>query len=97
MKKFFIVVLVFLLFILITIVVIRTYSSYYDTKLEKTVLKTHIKEVRKSWGNPDYEFLCKDCSGNYVLKYKKDIVNWNTYIFQFDSKDSLLVKKGIDD
>lgn len=77
--------------------VIRINNSLYHKRFLNIDLGTKITFVKKMWGNPSYEFVCKNCDNNIVLKYKKDITGWNTYIYVFDKKDSLLIKKTIDD
>ena len=72
-------------------------NKHYKEKYEKTKIKVHLKEVVRNWGKQDREFIYEDLNNSIVYKYKKDLINWDTYIFIFNPKDSLLVSNNIDD
>ena len=97
MKKIRILFSVTLLILFGFILIIRINNSYYSKKFENILAKSKINDVKKEWGIPDEEYICKDCDNNIVLKYRKDITGWNTYVFVFDKTNNLLVKKTIDD
>jgi hypothetical protein len=101
MRKLIYIVIKVLSFLLIGIILClflyRLTSYHYQDKFRNVKISTHIQTLKKDWGKPDYEGVCVNCSGDILLKYKKDPIGWDAYIFLFNPKDSLLVSKNIDD
>ena len=97
MKKLIKILGVFFVIMILLIVYDFFNSKHYKEKFEKTEINTHLKDVKENWGNPDREFIYKEQNNNIIYKYKKDLIDWDTYIFTFNPKDSLLINKNIDD
>ena len=73
-------------------------NNYYNKRKFKNVKsKTHLKTIELNWGKPKVSFIHSNLDTTIVYKYKKDFLSWETYIFFFDTKDSLLKRKVIDD
>ena len=87
----------FLVGLIICLFIYRLKSYYFINKFKNVKVNTHIKTLKKDWGQPDYEVICVNCSGKILLKYTKDPIGWDDYVFLFNPKDSLLVSKNIDD
>lgn len=96
MKKFLISFKIVVNLFIIIFCTISCGDSYME-KYDKVSINQNLEQIKQDWGKPDKEFFCKECDNMIVLKYKKDILGWNTYIFLFNNEDSLLVKKAIDD
>jgi hypothetical protein len=54
-----------------------------------------IAELKKCWGNPDYEFVPKKLNDCRVIKYNRSISG--QYVFLSDEQDKLIVAKFFDD
>ena len=85
-----------LIFTLSFIVIVRINENYYESRFDKTKINSHISVIKSNWGSPNDEFQYSNTK-KYVVKHKKGILGWNTYIFIFDKSDSLLIEKHIDD
>lgn len=96
MKKIIKILLFFLGIFILLIVVIRLNENHYKSKFDNTKINTSFEMVKSDWGVPSDEFMYKE-KDKYVLKYKKGIIGWNTYIFLFDEKKTYLIEKYIDD
>ncbi len=97
MKKFIKIVIVLFFVVVILFVIDFINNNRYENKFKEVKINTHLKSIINDWGNPNKEFIYKDLNNSIVYKYKKDYLGWDTYIFIFNSKDSLLVSKNIDD
>lgn len=97
MKKVmqFIVVLFFVVLVIFLIDYIK--SNQYQNKFEEIKINTHLKTIVNDWGSPNSDFIYEDLNNSIIYKYEKDFLGWNTYIFIFNPKDSLLIRKHIDD
>ena len=89
--------LIAVIFILIVVFSVVDLVRNNNKKFEETKINTHIKNIIADWGNPDKKFIYKDLNNSVVYKYEKDYLGWETYIFVFNPKDSLLVSKYLDD
>lgn len=97
MKKIIKLIAVFLLILIILSVIDFINNNIYKSKFESIKPNTHLKTIIHDWGNPDTKFIYKDLDNSIIYKYQKDYIGWDTYIFVFNPKDSLLVSKNIDD
>jgi hypothetical protein len=97
MKRIIKIIAVFFFVLVILFIVDFINNNHYKSKFESIKTNTHLKTIIKDWGNPDSEFIYKDLNNSIIYKYKKDYIGWETYIFVFNPKDSLLVSKNIDD
>lgn len=96
MKKIMKLLLSILIFTLSFIILIRINESHYESKFDKTKINLHLSTIKSNWGSPNDEFQYEN-TNKYIVKYKKGILGWNTYIFIFNTSDSLLIEKHIDD
>lgn len=64
----------------------------YQNKFSETKLNISIEELKEKWGNPDEDFICKDCNDDIILKYKTSLA-LSKYVFKFDKKSELLIFK----
>jgi len=101
MRKLIYIVIKVLFFLLVgltlCLLIYRLTSYHYKEKFKNVKISTHMQKIKNDWGKPDYEGICVNCSGDILLKYKKDPIGWVAYVFLFNPKDSLLVSKNIDD
>ncbi len=97
MKKLIKILSVFFILFILILVYDFLNNKHYKEKFEQTKTNSHLKEVVQNWGNPDREFIYKELDNSIIYKYKKDLMGWDTYIFVFNPKDSILVSKNIDD
>jgi len=92
-KKALITILLLLAIIFISMV---SYERLLMRRYEETKLQISVNELKKSWGNPDNDFICKDCAEDRVLIYKT-VTGFTQYVFKFDKNSKLLVQKYAED
>jgi hypothetical protein len=97
MKKIIKIITVFFLILIILFIIDFINNYHYKSKFESIKPNTHLKTIESDWGSPDISFIYKDLNNSIIYKYKKDYIGWETYLFVFNPKDSLLVSKNIDD
>jgi hypothetical protein len=83
---------------ILTLIFIKFEENHYEKKFEQTKIQTSITKLKSEWGVPDDEFILENYNfDKRVLKYKRGILGWNTYVFLFEKNDTVLVSKSIDD
>lgn len=92
MKKVVLIIVGFLSFVYIAYLLSQ---RFYHKKFEKTETNSSINSTIKEWGKPSEQFYYGE--DEIVFFYKKDWLGWEKYAFVFNKKDSLLVRKSIDD
>jgi|GEM_PF-5740558 len=85
------------LFLLITFIIIRINENNHLERFEKTKINSSIESIKNIWGEPDYCSTDNQRPNLLVIKYKKGILGWNTYIFLINKTDKKLHSKYIDD
>lgn len=70
-------------------------QKFYSKKFEKTEDNSNIKSIIEEWGEPSEKFNYGD--DEIVLFYKKDWLDLEKIAFVFSKKDSILIRKSIDD
>lgn len=63
----------------------------YSNKFSETKLNISIEELNEKWGNPDEDFICKDCDNKRVLKYST-FSRMGKYVFKFQNSTKLTLK-----
>lgn len=81
-----------LLFIIIIFISVK--EKYYREKFQSTPLNISIADLKKDWGTPDYELIPANENDNRVIKYNNI---FGQYVFVSDERDSLIVRKTVDD
>jgi hypothetical protein len=69
-------------------------QNFYHDQFEATQLNGSVQTIVELWGEPTTIVNRKD---EIVFFYDKDWLNWERFAFIFTKKDSILVRKSIDD
>lgn len=93
-KKIIYSLLVIILIVEIFLYVDRKINFNYNNKFENTKSKCSYKNIMNNWGEPNSLYVTK---GEVWLIYKKDLLGSYSFVFVFDDKDSVLLRKAIDD
>lgn len=63
----------------------------YSKRFSETELNISIEELKEKWGNPDEDFICKNCDNKRILKYST-FSGIGKYVFKFQNSTKLIFK-----
>lgn len=95
MRKIALIVSIIIICIFILYVLDSKNKNFYHKKFEDAEPNCNMKSIIKKWGEPSEKFDYDN--DEIVFFYKKDWLGWEKYVFVFNKRDSLFVRKSIDD